>query len=119
MSGDRVQLQQLLLNLVINGCDAMGAVAAGARRLSVSTSVDGDGSVRVAVTDNGTGVPSDQFERIFEPFVTSKPQGLGLGLAICRSIMNVHDGRLWVENNPHGGASFCFAIRPRSDQAMA
>ncbi len=119
VSGDRVQLQQLLLNLVINGCDAMGAVAAGARRLSVSTSIDGDGSVRVAVTDNGTGVPSDQFERIFEPFVTSKPQGLGLGLAICRSIMNVHDGRLWVENNPHGGASFCFAIRPRSDQAMA
>jgi signal transduction histidine kinase len=119
VSGDRVQLQQVLLNLVINGCDAMGAVAAGARRLSVSTSVDGDGAVRVAVSDNGTGVPSDQFERIFEPFVTSKPQGLGLGLAICRSIMNVHDGRLWVENNPHGGASFCFAIRPRSDGVMA
>jgi PAS domain S-box-containing protein len=119
VSGDRVQLQQLLLNLVINGCDAMGSVAAGARRLSVSTSVDGDGAVRVAVTDSGTGVPSDQIERIFEPFVTSKPQGLGLGLAICRSIMDVHDGRLWVENNPHGGASFCFAMPPRSDGAMA
>jgi PAS domain S-box-containing protein len=104
--GDPVQLQQVMLNLVFNACDAMQTTAVGMRRLSLTTApADGDG-VRVTVSDTGTGVRPDHVERIFEPFVTSKPQGLGLGLAICRSIVSAHEGRLWVENNQERGASF-------------
>ena len=108
--GDRVQLQQVLLNLVLNACDAMESVPETARRLTVVTSAGVDHRVRVAVCDTGPGVPGHQLEAVFEPFVTSKPQGLGLGLAVCRSIVSAHDGRLWAENNPDGGASFCFEL---------
>jgi two-component system, LuxR family, sensor kinase FixL len=103
--GDRVQLQQVLLNLILNACDAMSAMPAGLRRLTIVTSRDVDG-VRIVVSDRGTGIPSDRIESIFEPFVTSKTHGLGLGLAICRSIVSAHDGRLWAENNPESGATF-------------
>ena len=105
-----MQLQQVLLNLVLNACDAMESVPETARRLTVVTSAGVDQRVRVAVCDTGPGVPGHQLEAVFEPFVTSKPQGLGLGLAVCRSIVSAHDGRLWAENNPDGGASFCFEL---------
>ena len=110
VSGDRSQLQQLLFNLVTNGCEAMGSVAEGRRRLSVATGIDPAGGVFVSVRDTGTGIPVDQIDQIFEPFVTSKAGGLGLGLTICRSIVDAHSGRLWADNNAEGGASLCFTI---------
>ncbi len=102
--GDRVQLQQAVLNLILNGADAMSANAPGTRRLHVATSRH-EGAVRVSVRDQGCGLPSD-VERLFEPFVTTKPQGLGMGLAICRSITDAHHGRLWAEPDPERGAIF-------------
>ena len=110
ITGDRVQLQQVLLNLVLNACDAMNLVPEAARRLTIATMAGPEHSVRVTVCDTGPGVAGDQLERVFEPFVTSKTQGLGLGLAVCRSIVTAHEGRLWAENNPDGGASFCFEL---------
>jgi PAS domain S-box-containing protein len=109
VTGDRVQLQQVLLNLVLNACDAMESTA-HPRQLTVVTEGDARDRVRVTVRDSGPGVPGDQLERIFEPFVTSKPHGLGLGLAVCRSIITAYDGRLWAENNAGAGASFCFDL---------
>ena len=108
--GDVVQLQQVLLNLIINACDAMESIPPAARRLLVATTDDGEGGVRVTVSDSGAGIAGDRMEEIFEPFVTSKTQRLGLGLAICRSIVADHDGRLWVESPVGSGAVFSFAL---------
>jgi len=110
VAGDAVRLQQVLLNLIINACDAMESMPLSSRRLLVSTSSDDEGGVRVTVTDNGAGIPDDRVEEIFEPFVTSKAQRLGLGLAICRSIVADHDGRLAVESRPGSGAVFSFTL---------
>jgi len=103
--GDRVQLQQVLLNLILNGCDAMAGLAREQRRLTVATaSADGDG-VGIVVADRGTGISGGDVEKIFQPFVTTKHDGLGLGLAICRTIVDAHGGRLWATNNPDAGAT--------------
>ena len=110
IAGDRVQLQQVLLNLVLNACDAMDSVPETARRLTIVTSGAPEHRARVTVCDTGPGVAGHQLDHVFEPFVTSKPQGLGLGLAVCRSIVTAHEGTLWAENNPDGGASFCFEL---------
>jgi len=104
VSGDRNQLQQVLLNLVINGCDAMDGWEKD-RRLLVRTGATAQGDVEVSVADHGTGIPSADLERIFEPFVTTKARGMGLGLAICRSIVEAHGGRLWATNNADRGAT--------------
>ena len=104
VNGDRNQLQQVLLNLVINGCDAMDGRVAD-RRLLVRTRTTTQGSVEISVADRGAGVPLAELERIFEPFVTTKSHGLGLGLAICRSIVEAHGGRLWATNNADCGAT--------------
>jgi PAS domain S-box-containing protein len=104
VSGDRVQLQQVLLNLLMNACDAMEAQAAD-RRLQVVTRAAAPGQVRIEVIDCGTGIAADELERIFEPFVTTKAKGIGLGLAICRSIVGAHGGRLWASNNALRGAT--------------
>lgn len=100
---DRVQLQQVLLNLLHNACDAMGANGPGERNLRVATLLTETGDVAVEVSDRGTGI--DDVEKIFEPFFTTKQHGLGLGLAICRTIVVAHQGRLWATNNPQGGAT--------------
>ena len=104
VSGDRNQLQQVLLNFVMNGCDAMEGMDVD-RRLLVRTRTTAQGNVEIAVADRGTGIPVADLERIFEPFVTSKSKGMGLGLAICRSIVDAHGGRLWASNNPDRGAT--------------
>ncbi len=104
VSGDRNQLQQVLLNFVINGCDAMDGQEAD-RRLLVRTQTTVQGNVEVSVVDRGAGIPPANLERIFEPFVTTKATGMGLGLAICRSIVEAHGGRLWATNNADRGAT--------------
>ena len=121
--GDVFKLQQVLMNLIHNACDAMQTPGAGERRLHLRTEANAHGGVRVTVSDNGSGVPEDRRGPIFEPFVTSKPLRLGLGLAICRSIVSAHNGELWVEQSPLGGAAFCFfvpgAATPREDVAAS
>jgi PAS domain S-box-containing protein len=109
VQADRVQLQQVVLNLVMNACDAMDGTPAAERRLVVATA-NGDGVVRLAITDRGPGIPDGQLERVFEPFVTFRDQGLGLGLAISRSIVTAHGGKIRAENNPDGGATFHCAL---------
>ena len=107
--GDRVQLQQVLMNLILNGCDAMHDVAARARQLKVSTRAD-RGFVRIDVEDRGVGIAPEHAGKIFEPFFTTKGHGLGMGLAICRTIVTAHGGRLWAEDAPGGGTVFCFTL---------
>jgi two-component system, LuxR family, sensor kinase FixL len=108
--GDRVGLQQVLLNLIVNACDAMRLNEPARRHLTVVTHPDGQGAVQVAIADRGGGIPADRIEQVFEPFFTTKEDGLGLGLAICRSIVAAHGGRLWVTNNADCGATFCFTV---------
>jgi len=104
VSGDRNQLQQVLLNFMMNGCDAMDGLETD-RRLLVRTQRTARGNVEVSVADSGAGIPSADIERIFEPFMTTKSKGMGLGLAICRSIAEAHGGRLWATNNADRGAT--------------
>ena len=110
VSADAGQLQEVLLNLVSNACEAMEPMPAGTRRLAVTTGADGRGGVRVTVADSGPGVPRATIDEIFEPFVTSKPQRLGMGLAICRSIVSAHDGELMVDKPAEAGAAFSFTL---------
>ena len=107
---DPVQLQQVLLNLIVNACEAMSGSPPSQRRLTITThTVDEGRTLECSVVDRGCGLPPGDAERIFQPFVTTKKQGLGLGLAICRSIIEGHGGRLWAENNPaECGAIFRF-----------
>ena len=108
--GDRVQLQQVVLNLVVNACDAMQDNAMLDRRLIVRTDgVDGT-RLEVTVADRGVGIAPDQLERVFEPFVTTKKTGMGLGLAVCRTIINAHGGRIWATNRADRGAIFHFEV---------
>ncbi|HWI99126.1 MAG TPA: MASE1 domain-containing protein [Burkholderiales bacterium] len=106
--GDRVELEQVMLNLVINACDAMAGIAPEQRRLTVRTrKVDvEDGAVQISFSDCGPGFTPDQYAKLFEPFYTTKPRGLGLGLSISRAIIRAHHGRLWGSSTPGKGASF-------------
>jgi signal transduction histidine kinase len=106
--GDRIQLQQVLLNLIANAIDSMAAKE-GRRVLSVRSGVD-DGSVIVSVADTGTGIGPQELERIFNPLFTTKSDGMGMGLSICRSIIEAHDGRLWAVPNKPEGAVFQFML---------
>ena len=101
--GDRVQLQQVILNLIRNGIEAMSAVTRRPRVLRVSSQTDELGNVIIAVTDTGTGLDPTKIDCVFDPFFTTKPEGMGMGLSICRSIVEAHGGRLWASPNlPHG-----------------
>ena len=109
--GDRVQLQQVLLNLIINGMDALEGVPSEDRSVRVTASRKDPHDAEICVSDTGHGIPLDEIERIFDPFVSTKPQGIGMGLSISRSIVEAHSGRLWAENNDGGrGASFRFTV---------
>ena len=114
MGIDKVQLQQVLLNLIVNACDAVSAAGAARREVVITTALEEDGAVRVCVSDNGVGVPPDAEERIFQPFFTTKPNGLGLGLPICRNIVTALGGRLWVARNAGSGMTFCFTLPERA-----
>jgi C4-dicarboxylate-specific signal transduction histidine kinase len=108
IAGDRVQLQQLVLNLVVNGADAMASTEPGMRRLHFQTKLH-HSRVQASVRDEGAGLPADP-DRLFQPFYSTKPQGLGLGLSICQAIVDAHDGRLWAEPHPDRGAVFYFEL---------
>jgi PAS domain S-box-containing protein len=112
--GDRVQLQQVLLNLLLNAMDAVEGKPRGERRVSVRIR-SMDAVIEVSVEDNGPGIPADAIQRVFEPFYTSKPHGLGMGLSIARGIVETHGGRLRVENSPDGGATFTFTLPAGSE----
>src|SRR5262249_27485834 len=110
IQGDRVQLQQVIMNLLRNAADAMGGVDAAARELAIRTARDEEGRVRLTVKDTGIGLAPQQLEKVFEAFYTTKSSGMGVGLAVSRSIIERHHGRLWAEPNEGPGASFSFAI---------
>jgi C4-dicarboxylate-specific signal transduction histidine kinase len=117
IEGDRVQLQQMVLNLTVNAIHAMEAVADGTRKLLITTAPTEPDGVPVDVKDSGPGLAPDNFERIFDPFYTTKSGGLGMGLSICRSIIEAHAGRMWVTANAPGGANFHFTVPARSGSA--
>jgi len=108
--GDKVQLQQVLLNLLLNAFQAMKVCPMNERRVTVRTEPNKDHNVMIAVRDCGQGLKSDQLDKIFEPFYTTKDNGLGLGLAISRSIVEAHGGKLWAQNNPERGATIYFTV---------
>jgi signal transduction histidine kinase len=109
VEADRVQLQQVVLNLIVNALDAMVA-AEGPRELLISTGTVEAGGVLVAVQDSGPGLKAAMLERVFESFYTTKPNGLGMGLSICRSIIEAHGGRLWAGANRRRGTTFQFTL---------
>jgi signal transduction histidine kinase len=110
VQGDRVQLQQVLLNLILNAVEAMSKVDEGVRELLISTEQSRTNSVLVAVRDSGPGIDPERREQIFDAFYTTKSTGLGMGLSICRCIIGAHGGRLWVDENQPRGAVFQFTL---------
>ena len=110
---DPVQIQQVILNLAMNGMDSMMQVARP-RELIIRTEKYGDGGILAAVKDHGPGIAPETAARMFEPFFSTKPQGTGMGLAICRSIIEAHDGKIWAENSVRGGATLQFTLRSQS-----
>jgi two-component system, LuxR family, sensor kinase FixL len=111
---DRVQIQQVLLNLMRNAIEAMDG--AGRRELTISTVASDNEEVLVKVADTGAGIAADVADQLFQPFVTTKQHGMGVGLSISRTIVEGHGGRIWVEENPGGGAVFCFTLRTATSE---
>jgi two-component system, LuxR family, sensor kinase FixL len=110
VKGDAVQLQQVMLNLMLNAFGAMNESDRDTRRLIVRTNSTDGSNLLIEVRDSGTGIAPEKLESIFDPFITSKPEGLGMGLAICRSIIERHGGRIWAANNPDHGATFSITL---------
>jgi PAS domain S-box-containing protein len=108
--GDRIQLQQVMLNLILNAVEAMSGSSEPARELLIRTELDGSGSVLVAVQDSGPGLQPESLDRLFDAFYTTKPDGMGMGLSICRSIIEAHGGRVWATTNVPQGAAFQFTL---------
>jgi len=121
--GDRIQLEQVMLNLILNAVEAMSGSRETVRELVIRTEQDGPGSVLVAVEDSGPGLKPETLDRLFDPFYTTKPGGMGMGLSICRSIIEAHGGRVWATANVSQGATFQFTlprrqVPPRGDQYL-
>ncbi len=117
IQGDRVQLQQVILNLIMNAVEAMSGISEGSRELLISTGKTESDGVLVAVRDSGPGLAPASLERLFDAFYTTKPGGLGMGLSICRSTIEAHGGRLWAAANVPQGAIFQFTLPARPDSA--
>jgi two-component system sensor kinase FixL len=114
--GDRVHLQQVLINLVINGMDALSESDSVERHVNINARRAGSNFIEVSVDDNGPGIPVERIQQVFDPFYTTKPHGMGMGLPISRTIVEAHGGRLTVENGPSGGSSFRFTLRVAEDK---
>jgi hypothetical protein len=110
VGGDRVQLEQVILNLMMNGIESMAGLDSEPKRLLIRSALPNPGKLLVSVADTGPGIDAEHANRLFAPFFTTKPQGIGMGLPICRSIIEAHGGRLWAENNESGGAVFHFML---------
>jgi signal transduction histidine kinase len=108
--GDRIQLQQVFMNLAMNGIDAMKDCDSGQGLMSIKIALMEDNEVEVSVADSGSGIPPDKLDTIFDAFYTTKEQGTGLGLSIARTIIRASSGRIWAENCPGGGAVFRFTL---------
>jgi PAS domain S-box-containing protein len=108
--GDRVQLQQVIMNLVMNAVEVMSSVAEGARELQIGTDKDGQDSISITVSDSGPPLNPECLNRFFEAFYSTKPTGMGIGLSICRSIIEAHEGRIWVTANVPRGATLCISL---------
>ena len=109
ITGDRVQLQQVLLNLALNGCEAMADYNSSERRLVIASQWE-NGAVRVSVADRGGGIPEEKMQQVFERFFTTKKEGMGLGLSVCRTIIDAHRGKIWATNDAGCGATFHFSL---------
>ena len=103
--GDRIQLQQVILNLVVNGIDAMRDAPSEHRVIAIRNSRV-EKFAQLSVSDRGSGIPKDKLNEVFQPFFTSKAEGMGMGLSIARTIVEAHHGRIWAKNRDHGGATF-------------
>jgi signal transduction histidine kinase len=110
--GDRVHIQQVLLNLILNGMDAMNTLPRSQRSLVVALAETKNGNLRVAVTDCGTGVAPDHAARVFEPFFSTKSNGMGMGLAISKTIIEAHGGDIWMTSSGTQGTTFTFILPP-------
>jgi C4-dicarboxylate-specific signal transduction histidine kinase len=117
VQADRIQLQQVILNLILNAVEAMGSIAEGVRELLITTKQHEAGGVLVAVRDSGPGINPEHLDRVFDAFYTTKSSGLGMGLSICRSIIEAHGGRLWTDANEPRGAVFQFTL-PRAENKL-
>jgi len=115
IEGYRIQLQQVVLNLILNAIEAMDRLADGPRELRISTSADASDGIVVAVRDSGPGLDPTMVNRLFEPFHTTKPEGMGMGLSICHSIVEAHGGRMWAGASEPRGAVFQFNLRPEHE----
>jgi signal transduction histidine kinase len=115
--GDRVHLQQVVLNLILNGMDAMAAVERTERILTVRAATTKDGSIEVAVSDRGTGISPHDLDQLFDPFFTTKPDGMGMGLALSHTIIEAHGGKIWGGNNDSRGAVFKFTLPVKNLEA--
>src|SRR5213079_791764 len=118
VTGDRVQLQQVVLNLALNACEAMTNYNSSERQLLIASKSE-NGTVRVSVTDRGGGIPEGKREQVFDRFFTTKKEGMGLGLSICRTIINAHQGKIWATNNADRGATFHFSLPMVSSGALS
>ncbi|MBN1817163.1 MAG: GHKL domain-containing protein, partial [Sedimentisphaerales bacterium] len=118
VAGDRIQIQQVILNLILNSIEALLNIKTGSRSILVRAHRQDAQTVTFSVKDNGPGINADAMPHLFEAFYTSKPKGLGMGLAICRSIVENHGGRLWAGNNLDGGATFYFTIPIARENAV-
>jgi len=114
---DRIQLQQVLVNLMRNAIEAMQGCPR--RELTLSASSPHRGSVEISLADTGPGLAPEVIERLFQPFVSTKESGMGVGLSICRSIIEQHDGRIWAEPGPGGGTVFHFTLPAVRERAVA